>query len=106
MQNEREHENANGLSKLRHPCPHCGSHMQVRTSNSEFALIRELYMFCTNHWECGFRAVWVLSIDRVLAPSANPNPDLQVKTSPWLVRQVRLDLEDQPTAKPKKENAQ
>lgn len=81
------------IARLRHECPHCGGHMQVRTSISESPLMRELYMHCVNQFTCGFRAVGQLELVRELAPARKPNPSARLDVSPWLTNQIRLDLD-------------
>lgn len=87
------------ISRLRHQCPHCGGHMQVRTSASDSPLMRELYMHCVNQFECGFRAVAQLELVRELAPARKPNPAARLDVSPWLTSQIRLGLESRPISK-------
>ncbi|MGP9500244.1 ogr/Delta-like zinc finger family protein [Halomonas sp. AOP43-D1-4] len=80
------------FSRLRINCPHCGGHMKVRTSKSDMSLLRELYLHCTNEFDCGFRAKAHLEFVHNLAPSRCPNPKVKLLTSPWVLNQMRLDL--------------
>lgn len=93
------------IARLRHECPHCGGHMQVRTSTSDSPLMRELYMHCVNQFECGFRAVAQLELVRELAPSRRPNSSARLDVSPWLTNQIRLGLDSNMTPQ-KKESDQ
>ncbi len=80
------------FSRLRIDCPHCGSYMKVRTSKSDMSLLRELYLHCTNEFDCGFRAKAHLEFVHNLAPSRCPNPSVKLITSPWVLNQMTLDL--------------
>lgn len=83
------------LSRLRFACPHCGGHMRVRTSKAHLPTYTELYLHCANEFECGFRCKSGLGVIETLAPSYKPNPDINIKFSPWLKRQVRLEDQGQ-----------
>ncbi|UYF99361.1 ogr/Delta-like zinc finger family protein [Halomonas sp. GD1P12] len=80
------------FSRLRIDCPHCGSHMKVRTSKSDMSLLRELYLHCTNEFDCGFRGKANLEFVHTLTVSRCPNPDVYLLTSPWVLKQMKLDL--------------
>nr|WP_273544567.1 ogr/Delta-like zinc finger family protein [Halomonas profundi] len=80
------------VSRLRFDCPHCGSYMKVRTSKTHLAEYRELYLHCTNEFECGYRCKAALSISETLAPSYRPSPTVNIKLSPWLVRKMHKDV--------------
>lgn len=88
-------EQTDALSRLRFDCPHCGAHMKVRTSKTHLPVFRELYLHCSREFECGYRCKADLNVTETLAPSRTPNPDIDVKTSSWLMRQVRLDLAEE-----------
>lgn len=78
--------------------------MKVRTSKTHIPVFRELYLHCSNEFECGYRCKANLSMTETLAPSRQPNPEVDIKTSSWLLHQVRLDLNELPL-KPKKESS-
>ncbi len=84
-----------GLSRLRFSCPHCGSYMKVRTSKAHLPTYSELYLHCANEFGCGFRCKSGLGILETIAPSYQPNPNINIKLSPWLKRQVKLEEEGQ-----------
>lgn len=83
------------VSRLRFDCPHCGSYMKVRTSKTHLPEYRELYLHCTNEFRCGYRCKAALSVAETLAPSYCPNPNVNIKLSPWLERKVRLEDQGQ-----------
>ncbi|MBT2784785.1 MULTISPECIES: ogr/Delta-like zinc finger family protein [unclassified Halomonas] len=83
------------VSRLRVDCPHCGSHMKVRTSKTHLPDYRELYLHCTNEFACGFRCKASLGIIETLVPSYQPNPNVNIKFGAWLKRQIRLEAEGQ-----------
>ncbi|AVU12088.1 MULTISPECIES: ogr/Delta-like zinc finger family protein [unclassified Halomonas] len=98
-------------SRLRFDCPHCGSHMWVRTSKTHLPIFRVLYLHCSNVFGCGFRTTADLSLKHVLAPSFRPNPKVDLPYSPWFKRharleqqgQMRLGIEDQTKKEPQHE---
>ncbi|MGE6581944.1 ogr/Delta-like zinc finger family protein [Vreelandella aquamarina] len=83
------------VSRLRVDCPHCGSHMKVRTSKTHLPDYRELYLNCTSEFACGFRCKASLGIIETIVPSYRPNPDVNIKFGAWLKRQIRLEAEGQ-----------
>lgn len=83
------------VSRLRVDCPHCGSHMKVRTSKTHLPDYRELYLNCTNEFACGFRCKASLGIIETIVPSYHPNPHVNIKFGAWLKRQIRLEAEGQ-----------
>ncbi|WP_193092171.1 ogr/Delta-like zinc finger family protein [Halomonas colorata] len=83
------------VSRLRFDCPHCGSFMKVRTSKTHLPEYRELYLHCTNEFKCGYRCKAALSVSETLAPSYCPNPDVDIKPSPWLMRRLGLEAQGQ-----------
>ncbi|WP_447529834.1 ogr/Delta-like zinc finger family protein [Vreelandella sp. TE19] len=83
------------VSRLRFDCPHCGSFMRVRTSKTHLAEYRELYLNCTNEFECGYRCKATFAVTETLAFSYCPNPDVDIKPSAWLQRQVGLEAQGQ-----------
>ena len=85
-------ENAKELSKLRFDCPHCGSYMRIRSSRTLLKIYREMYFYCSNEWECGFRCDGDLTLKHTLAPSRCPNPEVGLETSPHMMRQMLIGL--------------
>lgn len=69
--------------------------MKVRTSKTHLPDYRELYLHCTNEFACGFRCKASLGIIETLAPSYQPNPNVNIKFGAWLKRQIRLEAEGQ-----------
>ena len=61
-------------------CPHCASKFYLRTSKLESPLFRVVYFQCSNI-KCGFSARAEFAITHQVAPSANPNP--LVNLSSW-----------------------
>ncbi|MDR7655026.1 MULTISPECIES: ogr/Delta-like zinc finger family protein [Acinetobacter] len=60
-------------------CPHCASKFYLRTSKLESPLFRVVYFQCSNI-KCGFSARAEFAITHQVAPSANPNPLVNLKT--------------------------
>lgn len=60
-------------SRNRFLCPHCGQKFDLRTSKLESPLFRVSYFQCTNI-KCGFSARAEFAITHQVAPSAMPNP--------------------------------
>jgi predicted RNA-binding Zn-ribbon protein involved in translation (DUF1610 family) len=85
-------ENAEELSKLRFGCPHCGSHMRIRSSRTPLSIYREIIFHCTNEWACGFRCNGDLTLKHTLSPSRCPNPDVGLETSPRVMQQLRMGM--------------
>ncbi|MFI2817888.1 ogr/Delta-like zinc finger family protein [Vreelandella piezotolerans] len=83
------------VQRLRLECPHCGSFMKVRTSKTHLSTYRELYLNCSNEFECGYRTTGDLIFKKVLTPSYRPNPDVKQELSAWFKRQARLEHEGQ-----------
>lgn len=88
-------EDMHEVSRLRLDCPHCGSHMKVRTSKTHLPEYRELYLHCTNEFRCGYRCKGRVSLDETLAFSYSPNPDVNIKPSPWLEKKLFLEAQGQ-----------
>jgi len=83
------------VSRLRIDCPHCGSHLKVRTSKTHLPEYRELYLYCTNEWECGYRCKGRVSLDETLVPSHRPNPNVNIRPSNWLLQKLALEAQGQ-----------
>lgn len=93
---EANQQNTVPFSRLRFSCPHCGSHMKIRTSRSPLPIYRVIYWNCSNEWECGFRCDGYMQMLRTLAPSRCPNPDVQLESAPWLLNQMGFDFDETP----------
>ncbi|WP_457794920.1 ogr/Delta-like zinc finger family protein [Acinetobacter baumannii] len=65
-------------SRNRFLCPHCDHKLYLRTSKLENPLFRVAYFQCTNI-KCGFTARAQFEITHQIAPSAIPNPKIQLK---------------------------
>lgn len=83
------------VSRLRFDCPHCGSHMKVRTSKTHLVDYRELYFHCTNEWKCGYRCKGRVTLDETLAFSYSPKQGVYIKPSPFMKRQWKLEQQGQ-----------
>lgn len=83
------------VSRLRLNCPHCGSYMKVRTSKAHIPELRELYLYCTNEFKCGYRCKGRVSLDETLVPSHCPNPDVNIRPSNWLRQKMALEAQGQ-----------
>lgn len=66
-----------GRSRMRAPCPHCGSSAAIRSSRRITPLYSEVRFECSNE-DCGH--VWIASLGvlHTLYPSGIPNPDVQI----------------------------
>ncbi|WP_083001931.1 ogr/Delta-like zinc finger family protein [Halomonas sp. GT] len=80
------------VSRLRFDCPHCGSYMKVRTSKTHLPEYRELYLHCTNEFKCGYRCKGRVTLSETLAPSYRPNPSVNIKMSPWVMRKMHQEI--------------
>jgi len=92
---ETNEEEVLEFSRLRLDCPHCGSYMKVRTSKTHIPELRELYLYCTNEFKCGYRCKGRVSIDETLVPSHCPNPDVNIRPSNWLLGKMALEAQGQ-----------
>lgn len=95
MTEPNEENDMEEVSRLRFGCPHCGSHLKVRTSKTHLPEYRELYLYCINEWKCGFRCKGHASIDETLVPSHCPNPDVSIRPSNWLLKKLALEAQGQ-----------
>ncbi|MGP9466717.1 ogr/Delta-like zinc finger family protein [Halomonas sp. TP35] len=96
MTEEVNEQNTVPFSRLRFNCPHCGSHMKIRTSRSLLPIYRVIYWNCSNEWECGFRCSGFMQMLHTLVPSRCPNPDVQLESSPFLLRQMGFNFDETP----------
>jgi hypothetical protein len=63
-------------------CPdQCGGYLTNRTSRAITTTYRQLVLACSNV-ECGATFGGELSITHRISPSANPHPELQLRTAP------------------------
>ena len=64
-------------SRMRTPCPHCGSPARIRSSRSVTPIYSEVRFECSNEG-CGH--VWLASLGvlHTLYPSASPNPEVHI----------------------------
>ncbi|WP_422822560.1 ogr/Delta-like zinc finger family protein [Vreelandella venusta] len=83
------------VSRLRFRCPHCGSHMKVRTSKTHLVDYRELYFHCSNEFECGYRCKGRVTLDETLAFSYCPKAGVNIKPSPFMKRKWKLEEQGQ-----------
>lgn len=83
------------VSRLRFDCPHCGSYMKVRTSKTPLSEYRELYLHCTNEFECGYRCKGRVTLDETLAFSYCPKAGVNIKPSPFMKRKWGLEAHGQ-----------
>lgn len=83
------------VSRLRFTCPHCGSHMKVRTSKTHLPEYRQIYLNCTNQFVCGYRGRYGVIAEETLVPSYCPKPGINIKLSKWFKRQSELEDEGQ-----------
>ena len=100
MTEEVYEESLEEITRLRFGCPHCGSHMKIRSSRTPLKIYRVLYWYCTNEWNCGFRSTGYMQMVHTLAHSRCPNPDVQLSESPWLLRQMGFDFDETPVNDP------
>ena len=69
---------------VRLTCPHCGSHLAIRTSTGITPVYREAYVHCTNVDECGWRGKLAMEMTTTLCPSQCPNPEVNLPLSQHL----------------------
>lgn len=69
-------------------CPHCGSHVRIRSSKGLTPIYREAYLHCTDEDGCGWRGKMAMEITQTLCPSATPNPEVQLPLAPALLSQL------------------
>lgn len=62
-------------------CPHCGSRAPVRSSREVSPTYRHLNLQCANI-ECGHTFAAALEILYTIAPSATPNPEVNLRMAP------------------------
>lgn len=60
-------------------CPHCASVLKVRSSRTVTAMVRQVSLLCLNV-ECGASFGADLTITHAIAPSAQPNPAVKLRT--------------------------
>ncbi|RLL46406.1 hypothetical protein D9K79_08115 [Acinetobacter cumulans] len=65
--------------KASYQCPHCKSGMIARSSREVHALLRDIFLQCSNY-QCGFSAGGILEITHEISPSARPNIEIQLQT--------------------------
>ena len=65
--------------KASYQCPHCSSGMTIRNSRSVHALLRNIFLQCSNY-QCSFSAGGILEITHEISPSAKPNPEVKLQT--------------------------
>ncbi|TVZ39394.1 Ogr/Delta-like zinc finger protein [Alteromonadaceae bacterium 2753L.S.0a.02] len=82
-------------SQMRLTCPHCGGHARVRHSRELSKLFRDGIIECQNITQCGWRGRFGFELIATLTPSANPNPEVQLEQSAYV-------LPDSPHALPQK----
>lgn len=63
-------------------CPHCQHPAEIRTSEQQTRLVRELLLLCSND-ACGFRFVGQIVAVRTIQPSLDPHPAIAL---PLVVR--------------------
>lgn len=100
MTKEVNEQNLEEVSRIRFKCPHCGSHMKIRSSKTLLEIYRVIYWHCTNEWECGFRSSGFMQMVHTLAHSRRPNPEVQLENSPTLLRQMGFDFDETPINDP------
>jgi len=61
-------------------CPHCKSAARVRSSKHVTALVRQLYLRCTND-DCGHVFGADITITHTISPSARPDPEVHLRQS-------------------------
>ena len=79
--------------KASHQCPHCKSGMTVRSSNAVHALLRNIFLQCSNY-QCGFSAGGILEITHEISSSARPNIEIQLQTIKELTARKAANDED------------
>ncbi len=80
--------------KASHQCPHCKSGMTVRSSNAVHALLRNIFLQCSNY-QCSFSAGGILEITHEISPSARPNIEIQLQTIKELTARKAANDEDE-----------
>lgn len=62
------------------PCPHCGTHGQIRTSRRISEISKEAYIQCPNI-ECCHAWKAIVSAVATICPSLKPNPNVYIRPS-------------------------
>lgn len=62
-------------------CPHCREKASVRTSRAVSPTYKHLNFQCSN-LECGHTFAAALEVLYTIAPSATPNPEINLRTAP------------------------
>ncbi len=62
-------------------CPHCGQKARTRSSRAVGPTYKQLNMQCSN-LECGHTFAAALEILYTIAPSARPNPEINLRMAP------------------------
>lgn len=75
--------------RVRFDCPHCGSWLKIRTSKQMTPIYRVIYFWCTNQEGCGYRTTAEAEMTHTLAPSKNPNPEINLPLHPSVVEQFK-----------------
>lgn len=65
--------------KASYQCPHCTAGMYIKSSRSVHALLRNIFLQCSNY-ECSFSAGGILEITHEISPSAIPDANVQLRT--------------------------
>lgn len=65
--------------KASYQCPHCTAGMTIKSSRSVHALLRNIYLQCSNY-QCSFAAGGILEITHEISPSAKPNLEIRLQT--------------------------
>ncbi len=82
-------------------CPDCGGPIRVRNSYEQHALLRGLFLQCTN-LNCGGVFGGNMEITHRMSPSAAPNPNIDLPLAPSAMRKAaakkegdkQMDIED------------
>lgn len=65
-----------------HACPHCAGPAKIRSARQISATYREVYLDCYGNPECGWRGAASFVIERTIAQSARPNPEVSLPVTP------------------------
>lgn len=80
-------------NKHRLYCPHCGTFMTVRNSVAMSKTLRQGLVDCTND-ACNFRGQFWFEIASTVAPSDMPDPDVNIKPTPFLQARMAKQYTD------------
>lgn len=80
-------------NKHRLSCPHCGCFMSIRNSVAMTPTFRAGLVDCSND-ACNFRGHFSFEIDSTVAPSDAPNPEINIKPTPFLQARMAKQYTD------------